>query len=211
MDKSECHGPFSLAHPLVLASASPRRKDLLSSLCLEFEVIPCVDEEPDPDPGELPYEYARRVSALKAKKVSRKRPKAVTLAADTIVVIDGQILGKPQGINDAVSMLTRLSGRWHTVYTAGMILWPQRRIEESFLQESKVHILSQPQEVLRAYAGTGEPLDKAGSYAIQGIGAFMVDEIRGSYTNVVGLPLEKVVSILLRIGALRIRHDIQRT
>ncbi len=204
MHKRQCQGPFRLAHPLILASASPRRRELLCALGLEFDVLPSTDEEPEPLPGELPYIYVQRVCEAKAAGIARRHPGSVTLAADTIVVLGDEILGKPEDEADALDMLERLSGRSHQVYTAGIILWPEMGEKRTFLQETKVWIRRYPVEVLKTYIDSGEPLDKAGSYAIQGIGAFLVERIQGSYTNVVGLPLDEVVMALTSLGVLDI-------
>lgn len=201
----ECQGPFRLAVPLVLASASPRRRALLRALGLDFEVVPSGVEEPDPLPGEQPARYVRRVCAMKCRGVARRHPEAVTLAADTAVVLGREILGKPRDRADAVGMLRRLSGRTHQVYTAVTMLWPSRGIREDLLRKTGVFIGSHPLKVIEAYVATGEPMDKAGAYAVQGMGAFMVERIEGSYTNVVGLPVDDVVAGLLRMGAMDIR------
>jgi septum formation protein len=166
-------GPFRINHPLILASASPRRQALLSSLGIHFEVIPAKGKEPDPDAGEAPADYAQRMALFKAREIASKRPEAVVIGADTIVVQGSTILGKPRSREDALDMLTRLCGTTHEVMP------PRDRT------------------ILEAYISTGEPMDKAGSYAIQGVGGFLVSEIRGSYTNVVGLPLAKILKVLL--------------
>ncbi len=204
MYKRQCQGTFRVNRPLILASASPRRRELLCSLGLEFRVTPSPNEEPRPFHGESHQAYAQRACGEKARAVSDLYPEAVTLAADTIVAVDDNILGKPADSEDALKMLSMLSGRSHMVFTACAVLWPEGGKSRIFLQETEVWIKKYPVEVLRAYVESGEPLDKAGSYAIQGMGAFLVERIEGSYTNVVGLPLDEVVAVLAEMGVLEV-------
>lgn len=182
--------------PFVLASGSPRRKELLGNLGLEFSVIPSRAEEPLPKAGETPVDYAVRLACLKASDIAAARPQAAVLGADTVVAIGEHILGKPADEDDAVRMLTLLSGRTHVVVTGCCLLLPGEE-RETFHGSTDVRMRRSSEAELRAYARTGEPLDKAGAYAIQGIGSFLVEHVTGSYTNVVGLPLAKTLDMLL--------------
>ncbi len=204
MYERKCQGPFRVAQPLILASASPRRRELLRSLGLDFRIVPSPVEEPLPMAGESCDAYARRVCEIKARAVSVLYPDAVTLAADTIVVVDDEVLGKPADRADAVKMLTRLSGRSHTVITYCAVIWPEKAESHFFSRKTTVWIGKYPADVLGRYVDCGESMDKAGSYAVQGVGAFMVERIQGSYTNVVGLPVDAVVSVLMKMGVLDI-------
>lgn len=194
-------GAFRSVLPLVLASGSPRRRELLASLGIDFLIDSGNGDEPRPEPGESPEAYAVRASTAKARQVANRHPKAVILAADTIVVLDGDILGKPVDDADALAMLTRLSGRTHQVVTGCCLLTPDSG-EERFAVSSDVTMRRSSREELLAYAATGEPRDKAGAYAIQGLGGFLVRRVEGSYTNVVGLPLSRVLERLLVDGVL---------
>ncbi len=205
MYKCQCQGPFQTTCTLVLASSSPRRQGLLSGLGLDFVVRPSESQETVPRPGESPLEYAESNSRLKALDVAQRYPQAVSLGADTIVILNGEILGKPGDENDAFSMLSRLVGRSHEVITSCCVVWPEKEIMVEFSASSFVWLAEQDRDVLKAYVATGEPLDKAGSYAVQGIGAFMVERIEGSYSNVVGLPVDKVIKYLMELKVLKLR------
>lgn len=183
---------------LVLASASPRRSELLGLAGLEFEVLPGA-AEPMPEQGEPPAEYACRAALAKALDAFARRPEAVVLAADTIVVLDGRILGKPSDAADALRTLQELAGRAHEVIT-GCALCAPGRTPEVFSVSTQVTMAQAPAAALAAYVATGEPMDKAGSYAIQGKGGFLVQRIEGSYSNVVGLPVAEVVEALVAWG-----------
>ncbi len=203
MDHKECPGPFQQAQPIILASKSPRRRDLLESLGLDIVVAPSSLKEPGRMGGEAPKEYALRLARLKATNVKEREGEVGwILAADTIVVLDDEIIGKPKGPKDAIEMLKSLAGRMHVVHTGCCLFGPGPPqgpfIEEEFVVTSKVWLSRPSDRLIEAYVATGEPLDKAGSYAIQGLGAFMVDRIEGSYTNVVGLPLREVVDLFLK-------------
>jgi septum formation protein len=185
---------------LILASASPRRKDLLTDLGVRFQVLPSSVEE-TPLEGETPAAQVRRLAEAKARDVARTVSGSWVLGADTIVVIDGEILGKPETIEDAVRMLSTLANRIHTVYTGYALVDPtpphHARVRHV---SSSVHIRALTREEIEAYVGSGEPMDKAGAYAIQGIGAAIVQAVTGSYTNVVGLPLCEVAQDLKELG-----------
>ena len=184
---------------LVLASSSPRRRDLLRSLGLEFEVrVPVVDERPlrDEDPGS----YVLRLARQKALAVSG--PGQVVLAADTTVVYGGSIIGKPGSPGDACRMLSRLEGETHTVLT-GVAVVRQDEAEAQVdveLSRSEVRLLPMTAAEISAYVETEEPLDKAGAYALQGIGAMFVAEVHGSPSNVIGLPLHLAARLLRMPG-----------
>lgn len=194
-------GAFRTLAPLVLASASPRRQELLASLGLAFVIDSGNGEEPRPEPGETPEDYALRAAQAKARQVAKNHAGAVVLAADTIVVLDQDILGKPRDVADACAMLARLSGRIHQVVTGCCLIRPQDG-ERCFAVSSDVTMRRSTRAELAAYAATGEPLDKAGAYAIQGLGGFLVRRVEGSYTNVVGLPLSRVLEALLEWGVI---------
>ncbi len=183
--------------PVILASQSPRRKELLARIGLEFKVSPSQIEESPPQ-GESPQEYVTKLAAEKAHSVAPRFSEAAVIAADTIVVLEGDILGKPRNLAHAKEMLKRLSGRRHQVFTGYAILYQGQERIKSVCTDVFFKELG-PAEI-EAYLATGEPLDKAGAYAIQGQASYMVKEIRGSVTNVIGLPLHEVVCDLLDLG-----------
>ena len=179
---------------ILLASASPRRRELLAQLGVDFEVcVPEVDETRLPD--EPPVHFVQRLAQKKACAVSAQENQLV-LAADTVVVLDEQILGKPSSAEEAEAMLASLSGKTHQVMTG--VCLRGRGFEKLFCVTTEVVFRPLAPEEIRRYVQTGEPMDKAGAYAIQGGAAGMVREIHGSYTNVVGLPLCEVYSALSR-------------
>jgi septum formation protein len=187
------------APALILASASPRRRELLAQLALPFTIIPAdVDEQQLA--AEAPTAYVIRVAWAKAQHLAQRFPEALVLGADTTVVLDEQILGKPGSVEMARQMLTRLSGRQHTVMT-GLALLRQR---QQFIRLDRVRTLVRFRPLSRAeiehYITTGEPLDKAGAYAIQGGAAAFVESLEGCYTNVVGLPLRRTAALLHAAG-----------
>jgi nucleoside triphosphate pyrophosphatase len=184
---------------LILVSASPRRSDLLRQAGLDFTVRPA-DLDESPLPGEAPGELAVRLACAKARALPALPGPALAIAADTVVAIDGTILGKPRDLADARRMLGLLSGRTHHVIT-GVAL--RALPEESLVSEraeSLVTFVPMTAEEIAWYAATGEGMDKAGAYALQGIGAFFIASIEGSYTNVIGLPLERLHTHLRRYG-----------
>lgn len=185
---------------IVLASSSPRRKELLESVGIEFRAI-----SPDADETRLndepPGDFALRVSTAKALSVARGlESDTIVIGADTIVVVDGDVLGKPGGNGEAFSMLHRISGREHRVLTAFSLVRPGAEILHSEIVETAVSVKSLAAWEIEGYIKTGEHIDKAGAYGIQGIGAFMIKGIRGSYTNVVGLPLVELLEALGKQG-----------
>lgn len=184
--------------PLILASASPRRRELLGSLGLDFEVVVAgIDEKPWDQ--EKPTSYALRNASEKAREVWQRRGgDALVLAADTIVVKDEHILEKPADADHAMTMLRQLSGRSHEVITGVCLLQARDGIlrEWGDAVRTAVHFRALSEDEMSAYVATGEPMDKAGAYAIQGGAAAFVDGYEGSYSNVVGLPLETVERLL---------------
>jgi septum formation protein len=192
-----------LESDFILASASPRRYDLLNRLGLKFDVIPA-DVDEDYINGESPEEHVIRLSEKKAAKVSSDHASRWVLGADTIVVYGGEVLGKPKDKAGAKRMLGMLSGNVHEVYTGFCLKNLSLEKSEADFVVSKVKIKDISDEEAEFYTNTDEPYDKAGGYAVQGIGAFMVEEIIGSYTNVVGLPLSQVVEKLERMGSIRL-------
>lgn len=184
---------------LILASASPRRSELLASIGLEFEMIPSHVPESRND-GEVPEEYVARLSREKAAAVARVHRGRWILAADTIVLLGEELLEKPSDSRDAVRMLSAIAGRTHTVYTGVTLQNVERHYQDTRVAESEVRILPLSEGDIEWYVATGEPLDKAGAYAVQGIGAMFIDSIHGSYTNVVGLPLATLLLMLRKAG-----------
>lgn len=195
------HGPFTSLVPIVLASGSPRRRELLADLGLDCEVAPSRAEEPAPLPGEPPADYAARMAAMKTAEVATRFPDRIVLGADTIVVLGDRIMGKPADDVHALAMLTALSGQTHQVITAFCLMLPGH---DAFTRAvaTDVDMRTSTEAELRAYIATGEPTDKAGAYAIQGMGTFLVTAIRGSYTNVVGLPVARVLETLVSWGVI---------
>lgn len=180
---------------LVLASASPRRRELLAGLGLTFSVRAAnVDETPRA--GEPPADYVLRLAQEKAAAVAPESD--LVLAADTTVVIDGEILGKPADGADARRMLRLLSGREHEVMTGVALVEGSR--SAAAVETSRVRMAALTEAEIDWYAATGEPLDKAGAYAIQGLGALFVEAVRGNYSNVVGLPIPAVYRLFAALG-----------
>lgn len=190
---------FTACRPLILASASPRRQEFLQRLSLDFQVAPAhIDETPET--GEAPEAFVRRMALTKARHIARQHPETVVLGADTVVVLAGTIFGKPQDQEQALEILKRLQGRTHQVMTGFAVVSRQQAIEVIDAQITQVAFDRFDDVVLRAYVDSGEPMDKAGAYGIQDRGAFLVRSITGSYSNVVGLPINAVVQTLLRCG-----------
>jgi septum formation protein len=181
--------------PVVLASSSPRRRDLLGLLGIVPEVVPA-DIDESWRQGEAPPEHAERLAREKAAAVDR--PGAAVIAADTIVVLDGEILGKPRDALQAVSMLRRLAARIHTVHTAVAVRYGERLA--SAVESTRVWLRPLDERTIAEYVATGEPLDKAGAYGIQGYGAVLVERIEGDYFTVMGLGLFRLVGLLRDLG-----------
>jgi len=184
---------------IYLASASPRRAVLLTQLGLEFEVVPANLDESFRE-GEACAEYVQRLSLEKARSVSSKLVSngGTILAADTVVILDGRAMGKPIDQDDGMRMLSELSGRSHEVFTAVSVCNESR--EASVLNRSTIRFRVISRAEINAYWHTGEPVDKAGAYAIQGRGAIFVEALRGSYTGVMGLPLFETARLLNDFG-----------
>jgi len=181
--------------PVVLASGSPRRRQLLEMLRIPFRVMP-----PDVDervrPGESADHYVRRLAREKAEAVAPQVPGEVVLAADTTVVLDDEIIGKPASPDEAVAMLDRLQGRTHEVMTAVVV--GRDGVLADALDVSRVTFRAVDRDTLAAYVATGEPLDKAGAYAIQGLGAPLIERVEGDFFGVMGLPLRLALDLLAR-------------
>jgi septum formation protein len=181
---------------LVLASASPRRQQLLAQLGLVFEVAPA-DLDEAVLPGEDPRTYVERLARAKAAATSRKHPAAVCLAADTSVVVDDEILGKPANDENGRAMLRRLSGRSHVVMTGIAVAGPS---QQSQVVETKVRFRALCEQEIAWYVATGEGHDKAGGYASQARAGAFIEAMEGSATSVIGLPLCETISMLQRAG-----------
>ena len=189
---------------IVLASSSPRRRDLLAMIGITHEVIPA-DIDEAYFPGEEPRAHALRLAQQKAASIAARNPTAIVVGADTIVVVDGAVLGKPLSAADAGRMLRILSGRTHVVYTAVAV---QRAASAASAVEAvTVTFRTLSDAEIGAYIDTGEPMDKAGAYGIQGFGATIVDRIEGDFFAVMGLPLGQMVRLMGKIGA---RYDFLR-
>ena len=182
---------------LVLASASPRRRELLDAAGIPFDVH-AVDVDERQLDGELPFPYVERVARLKATTAAAKFPDRVVLGADTAVVVDGVVLGKPADPAEAASMLHKLSGRTHEVLT-GIALARAGGVV-SAVDRTLVWVDPLSDEEIRAYVATGEPLDKAGAYAVQGRASRFIPKIEGSYANVVGLPVALLNRLLRSVA-----------
>ena len=187
--------------PLVLASGSPRRRELLSSLGLDFEVLPTDVDEALLD-AESPVAAVERLARAKADAAAATLAgqARVVLAADTLVVIAGRVLGKPADPADARAMLRFLAGHRHEVHTAVALLDTASGRHATAVVTSRVRMASMSDHEIAWYVDTGEPLDKAGAYAVQGLGALYVESVDGNYTNVVGLPLPAVRRLLAELG-----------
>lgn len=184
-----------MTHPfrLILASASPRRRELLTQAGLEFDVVPANIEE-SPKPGEVPASYVQRLALEKALAVSTLYPDATVLAADTTVVLAGEVLNKPNDIQDAERMLRALSGCAHQVHTGiALVHGPMVR---QHVEATTVYLTAIPEDDLVRYLATGDSLDKAGAYGIQGYAARWVKHIEGDFFNVMGLPIASTVRLL---------------
>ncbi|ADL07504.1 Maf family protein [Thermosediminibacter oceani] len=188
-----------MAQKLILASASPRRRELLAQLGLDFKVIPSGIDETSLTAGP-PELVAVRLAEQKAADVAMRAGEGIVIGADTIVVVDDSILGKPKDENDARKMLTRLSGRWHRVYTGIAVIHTASGGKISDYEESRVKFKKLSPREIENYIKTGEPMDKAGGYGIQGKGALLVEKIEGCYYNIVGLPLFKLGAMLSHFG-----------
>ena len=182
--------------PLILASASPRRRDLMSHFGLPFEIVPSHGPENALGGGR---EQVAKIAHDKCSEVAALYPDRLVLAADTLVCVDDQILGKPKDARDAAVMLRKLSGRWHDVYT-GVCLRGPNGLVDTRVEVTRVEFIPLSQVMIDRYVATGEPMDKAGAYAIQGISGIFISRIEGSPSNVIGLPLALVGEMLQNAG-----------
>lgn len=188
---------------IILASSSPRRRELLRQIGVEFKVIPAeIEEDNSNEKGKSPIEVVKNNALLKAQKVAEmvSNSNSLIISADTIVVLDGKIIGKPKDEKDAINILKKLRGKYHYVFT-GLAVFetPQNRFLVSAVK-SKVKMRDYSDEEIERYVATGEPMDKAGAYGIQGKGALLVEKIEGDYYNIVGLPLVRLYNLLDRMG-----------
>lgn len=190
---------------LILASASPRRRELLELMGLPFTVIVSGEKEIPPENASA-EEIVCALSRQKAAHVFKEHPEACVIGADTVVELDGEILGKPHTPENAVSYLKRLQGRSHNVYT-GVTVLKEGREDVRFC---KTHVTFRPmtEEEIRWYVSTGDPLDKAGAYGVQGSACFFVDKIEGNYFNVIGLPIPLLYDMLLDAGIMNLSHEM---
>ncbi len=185
---------------IILASASPRRQQLLSQIGLGFEVIPSAIEE-IMDTAMEPSEVAVSLASQKCMDVAaRIKGESIVIGADTIVVKDNRLLGKPKDGQEALEMLKYLNGQWHEVITGVCLCRTVDKKTISTYETTKVKIANKSDEFLKSYIATGEPFDKAGSYGIQGFGSLLVEKIEGCYFNVMGLPVYKLSCLLEKIG-----------
>jgi len=183
----------------ILASASPRRRELLASIGVEFDVLPSDVPEVHRD-GEAPEEYVARLSRDKAAALASRHPERWVIAADTTVLLGEQLLEKPVDAPDAVRMLGTIAGRTHIVYTGVTLEHAASGYRDTRVAESEVRMLPLSRAEIEWYVRTGEPMDKAGAYAVQGIGAMFIESVHGSYTNVVGLPLATLFQMMRKAG-----------
>ena len=191
---------------IILASGSPRRKELMTQAGIDFKIHVADIDESKVYPGMAPENYVCLLSKTKAQAVAAHYPDAWTIGADTIVAVGNTILGKPAGHRQAVTMLTQLSNREHNVFTAFTIIRPNSDDLVTRVVNTRVRFKELSKDEINWYADTGEPYDKAGGYGIQGVGAFLVKEISGSYTNVVGLPVCELIDALASLGAISFKE-----
>jgi septum formation protein len=186
-----------MVQSLVLASQSPRRKELLEILGIPFSIVaPEIDETPHA--GEVPHQYAVRVAREKALDVASRLTQSVILSADTVVTIDGAILGKPTDRVDAIRMLTRLAGSEHRVFTAVCVMDQRKGAMREGIEDTAVWFRAMTKEEIEGYVDRENVMDKAGAYAIQGFASIFIPRIAGSYSNVMGLPLALVYDLLVK-------------
>ncbi|MCX7856598.1 MAG: Maf family protein [Deltaproteobacteria bacterium] len=188
-------------HSIILASESPRRVDLLRTLGIPFSIVPPSIKE-ERKKGESPKSYVLRISLEKALTIGNYFPDKWVIGADTVVVYKNKLIGKPKNEEHAFMTLKTLKGKWHKVITGFSIVNLQRNIYYTHAVETKVFIKDLTDEEIIKYIKTSEPFGKAGSYAIQGKGGYMIKEIKGSYANVIGLPICEVTEALQNLGIL---------
>jgi septum formation protein len=184
----------------ILASASPRRKEILSRLGLHFRIDPSGMEEPDRNPHETPSRYAVRLACLKARKVAQRHKSGLILSADTIVVLGNHILMKPMSKADAQQMIRRLSGYWHEVVTGICVVDCASGREHSAFSRTRVHFRKLSPAEIDWYLKTGEYKDKAGAYGVQGYASLFIDRIEGCYFNIVGFPISTFERLCEKFG-----------
>ena len=197
-------GSVVTGHRVILASSSPRRRQLLDLIGITHEVFPA-DLDETYLAGEIPDAHAERLARAKAEAVASAHPDGLVIGADTIVVVDGIVLGKPRDTEDAVRMLGMLSDRSHTVMTAVAVTYAGRT--ESCVEQVEVTFMPLGDEDIRRYVATDEPMDKAGAYGIQGYGATIVRRIDGDYFAVMGLSLVRLVALMQKVG---VTYDFPR-
>jgi septum formation protein len=192
---------------IVLASGSPRRREILTTLGVEFDVHPA-DIDESVQPGEAPLDYVRRLAATKARAVAASQPDRVVIAADTTVVVDGEILGKPVGIDEARAMARRLSGRTHQVHTGIAVAFDGAVLVD--VDTTHVTFLALSDELIEWYVTQSEPYDKAGGYALQGAASAFVERVDGNVANVIGLPVPRLLRLAAAAGHPLIRRPAER-
>lgn len=184
---------------LILASKSPRRKELLSLITTDFDIIPAEGEE-NADPALSPDKFVQVLSAAKAEEIAALHPYDIVIGADTVVSVNGEILGKPKDKADAFRMLSLISGTEHSVLTGVTVIKNGKTC--SFTEETKVRFFPLDEFEIERYIATGEPFDKAGAYGIQDLGALLVEGISGDYYNVMGLPVGRLYRLLKEMNAI---------
>ncbi len=187
----------SLPVRVILASQSPRRRELLTLVGITHDVLPA-DIDETVWPNEEPVPHCERLARSKAETLAAQHPEALVIGSDTIVVVDGDILGKPRDREEAIAMVTRLAGRSHVVHTAVAVA--HQGEVRSGVESVGVTFRDLTPELIAAYVDTGEPMDKAGAYGIQGFGATIVERVDGDYFAVMGLPLGRLVELIRGIG-----------
>lgn len=195
-------GMYFQAEPIILASASPRRKSLLEELGVAFECIPA-DVDEAVKAGEAPQELALRLARSKAEAVAKRFPKRFVLGADTDVFIDDTVLGKPRDPVDATRLIRLIAGRTHAVWGGAALVNIDAGVSEAIASRTLVTMTPISEELIARYVATKEPMDKAGGYAVQGIGSQFIASIEGSYPNVVGLDTPRVIELLKKYGVIR--------
>ncbi|GKV68783.1 Maf-like protein [Sporosarcina sp. NCCP-2716] len=196
---------FVTNETIILASTSPRRKELLGRLGVPFTVIPSGADEPPIEKSESPETYAGRLSSLKASALAADHPGSVIIGADTVVALDGKVFPKPESAAEAARFLTELSGQTHSVITGVTILKDDSALQ--FTTATDVTFRELDAALIEAYAATGDPLDKAGGYGIQTAGGLLVQEISGDYDNVVGLPIAELAQVLRGQNIIRLHGE----
>ncbi len=185
----------TLVEPIILASASPRRRELLSQAGVRFTIsVPGCDETPIS--GESAEQMVQRLAVMKASAIAKHNPASFVIGADTTVYIGGESLGKPASVEEACQMLDKIQGKTHEVWGGIAIVHQERQLVDSWTHVTSVTMRPMTRAIIEEYVATGEPMDKAGSYAIQGIGLQFVESIQGSYSNVVGLNIASVMEKL---------------